>query len=225
MNDAQQQRRMGRPLGKSGTPKTKDRIVDAAISLFSEQGYDRTSMKQIALAVDLTESALYRHFRGKEDLLSEIITYTEQMVTQPLPAMGDGSAGVSSVFRKLFETPVDAFGENPLALRICRLFFAECPHNEQMRAYLRAAMGGDADIYVDRILAEHRERGLIGPCDTRTVAHLINVIRYQWCYQVSILDRDEAYDTEKIKRDFNPIIEHFEGLYCPGKTGLTHPSA
>jgi AcrR family transcriptional regulator len=56
---------MGRPIRKSGEPATRDRILDAAIFLFSEQGYEGTSVKQIAQAVNLTESAIYRHFKGK----------------------------------------------------------------------------------------------------------------------------------------------------------------
>ncbi|HWR13024.1 MAG TPA: TetR family transcriptional regulator [Rectinemataceae bacterium] len=212
MSDTALPKRMGRPIRKSGEPATNDKILDAAILLFSERGYEGTSMKRIAQAVGLTESAIYRHFKGKEDLLSEIIALTEIAVTQPLAETGEGNAD-ASVFRRLFEAPVEAFGADSRALRMSRIFFTECPRNERMRRYLKYAMEEMADVEVGKILEEQIKEGAVIPCDVKTIARLINVIRYQWCYQVAILDRDEAYDVAKNKRDLEPIVEYFERLY------------
>ncbi|WP_051466445.1 TetR/AcrR family transcriptional regulator [Actinomadura oligospora] len=54
----------------SSTP-TRDRILDAAMRLFGEQGYRGTSVAQIERAAGLTPGAggLYHHFRTKEELL------------------------------------------------------------------------------------------------------------------------------------------------------------
>jgi len=210
---------MGRPVRRPGEPDTRDRILEAAVRLFSERGYESTSVRQITQAVDLTESAFYRHFGEKEDLLAEIVALTERMVSQPLPSVEEGSSGGPSVFRRLFETPADAFGENPYALQICRFFFMECPRNEQIRVYLKEAMEEKADAEVGRILEEEIGRGSITPFDVRPVAHIINVLRYQWSYQVAILDRDKAYDPATSKRDLDPIIRFFEGLYSRDGTG------
>lgn len=210
-------RRMGRPVRRLGEPATKDRIRDTAIRLLSENGYEGTSVKQITRAVNLTESAFYRHFKGKDELLAEIIAAVEGMVHQPLPGSGEQPAGGTSVFRQLFETPADAFGKNPVALQVCRFFFMECPRNERIRAYLKRAMEQLADEEVGRILRDEIEAGRILPCDVREVSRLVNVLRYQWCYQVAILDWDEGYDPEKSKRDLDPVIRFFEGLYSPGE--------
>lgn len=220
-------KKMGRPVRRPGEPNTRDRILAAAVELFSERGYEGTSIRQITRRVNLSESALYRHFKGKEDLLGEIIAATEKMVSQPLPGIGEGPVGESSVFRKLFETPADAFGRNPDALRICRFFFAESPRNPRIRGYLKRAMEVEADEEVGRILQGEIDAGRILPCDVRTVAHLVNVLRYQWCYRISILDRDEVYDPEKNKGDLDPAIRFFEGLYCKAGNatgfGVTNP--
>ena len=215
MSDESLPKRMGRPVRKSDEPATNDKILDAAILLFSERGYERTSLKQIAQAVGLTESAIYRHFKGKEALLAEIIALTERAVTQPVSETGKGAGG-ASIFRRLFEAPAEAFGANPRALRMCRIFFAECPHNDRMRTYLKYAMEEMADVEVRKILEGQIEEGALIPCDAKTIAHLINVIRYQWCYRAAILDRDEAYDVTKNKRDLEPVIEYFERLYSRG---------
>ena len=48
---------------------TRDRILDVALDLFIDQGYDGTSLRQIADRLGITKAALYYHFEAKEDIL------------------------------------------------------------------------------------------------------------------------------------------------------------
>jgi AcrR family transcriptional regulator len=48
---------------------TRDRIQNAALKLFVEKGVAETSVRDIARAVDISEGALYRHFKSKDDLV------------------------------------------------------------------------------------------------------------------------------------------------------------
>nr|WP_042186672.1 TetR/AcrR family transcriptional regulator [Kibdelosporangium sp. MJ126-NF4]CEL17443.1 Transcriptional regulator, TetR family [Kibdelosporangium sp. MJ126-NF4]CTQ91330.1 Transcriptional regulator, TetR family [Kibdelosporangium sp. MJ126-NF4] len=49
-------------------------VLAAATRLFTRRGFDRIAMSDIAEAVDIRPSALYRHFTGKQDLLREVLT-------------------------------------------------------------------------------------------------------------------------------------------------------
>jgi AcrR family transcriptional regulator len=60
-------RRAGRPRGS-----TRDRILDVALELFNEQGYDKTSLREIAERLGVTKAALYYHFERKQDILLEL---------------------------------------------------------------------------------------------------------------------------------------------------------
>jgi len=61
-----------------GTPQqprrgdTRRRIQDVALELFAEQGYEKTSLREIAEHLDVTKAALYYHFKTKEDILISI---------------------------------------------------------------------------------------------------------------------------------------------------------
>lgn len=46
----------------------KQHILDAAISVFIENGFEETSMRQIASAAGLTTGAIYHHFKNKDEL-------------------------------------------------------------------------------------------------------------------------------------------------------------
>src|SRR5579871_4362760 len=51
---------------------TRERILDVALDLFNEQGYDKTSLREIAEQLGVTKAALYYHFERKEDILLEL---------------------------------------------------------------------------------------------------------------------------------------------------------
>ena len=55
---------------------TKERILDAALSLFAQSGYLGTSMSDIAARLGITKGALYKHYASKQEILDSI---TERM--------------------------------------------------------------------------------------------------------------------------------------------------
>ncbi|MEU3012896.1 TetR/AcrR family transcriptional regulator [Nocardia asteroides] len=48
---------------------TRERIRTVAMELFSERGYEKTSLREIAERLGVTKAALYYHFRTKEDIV------------------------------------------------------------------------------------------------------------------------------------------------------------
>lgn len=52
---------------------TRERVVDAAATVFSERGYDGTTVAHVADRAGLTTGSIYLHFAGKADLLAEAI--------------------------------------------------------------------------------------------------------------------------------------------------------
>jgi AcrR family transcriptional regulator len=55
----------------------RERIQQVAIELFTEQGYDKTSLREIAERLEVSKAALYYHFKSKEEILRSI---TEALV-------------------------------------------------------------------------------------------------------------------------------------------------
>lgn len=52
---------------------TRDRILDIALELFSDNGYEATSLRQIAERVGITKASLYYHFPSKKEMLRTLI--------------------------------------------------------------------------------------------------------------------------------------------------------
>jgi AcrR family transcriptional regulator len=66
-------------IGMGSTPeprdgaRTKDQILSVAMDLFIEHGYEGTSVRDIADALKVTPSALYYHFKGKEEIATSLL--------------------------------------------------------------------------------------------------------------------------------------------------------
>jgi AcrR family transcriptional regulator len=60
-------------MSEATKPTRKDEIIDAALEVFSESGYEGGSMREIAKRVGVSEPALYRHFDGKEALFLALL--------------------------------------------------------------------------------------------------------------------------------------------------------
>jgi AcrR family transcriptional regulator len=58
-----------RPAAHPDEGDTRERILDVALELFIEQGYDKTTLRQIAEPLGFTQAAIYYHFAAKEDIL------------------------------------------------------------------------------------------------------------------------------------------------------------
>ncbi len=52
---------------------TRERILETALDLFIERGYEKTSLREIAERIGVTKPALYYHFASKEEILETLI--------------------------------------------------------------------------------------------------------------------------------------------------------
>ena len=67
------------------TVDTRTRIQQVALELFTEQGYEATSLREIAEQLKVTKAALYYHFKTKDDivqsLLDDLASKLDELIT------------------------------------------------------------------------------------------------------------------------------------------------
>ena len=59
----------GQRSGGQAGASTRERILDVALDLFTDQGFDGTSMREIAERLHISKPAIYYHFASKEEIL------------------------------------------------------------------------------------------------------------------------------------------------------------
>ena len=91
---------------------TRQRILDVALDLFTEQGYDGTSLRQIAEQLGVTKAALYYHFESKEDILMALHMRIHDFGREALMLIGE-----EPVTLELWENLLDQITGEMLAQR------------------------------------------------------------------------------------------------------------
>jgi AcrR family transcriptional regulator len=149
---------------------TRERILQVALDLFIEQGYDKTSLREIAERVGVTKAALYYHFASKEEIFRTLMQPVFELQQQAMslvtehPTLEEWSAGlarlVESVLpqRRLFEL----FENNQSAVRaVGDRMMAEsdiADVHELMHGRLDAVLGDETTPLADRV----RMAGAVG---------------------------------------------------------------
>jgi AcrR family transcriptional regulator len=99
---------------RSQGAETRERILDVAQELFTQRGYDKTSLRDIAERLGITKAALYYYFERKEDILVELHLRLHAMGTSlldELEAAPDGPARVA-LWPRLADEMIDFMVEN-----------------------------------------------------------------------------------------------------------------
>ncbi len=91
---------------------TKERILEAALEMFSRKGYDGTNIRELTASLGLVKSSMYRHFKSKEEiwntLLDEMIAYYGARFGSPenLPPIPDSLEGLVEMTRQMTDVTI-----------------------------------------------------------------------------------------------------------------------
>jgi len=93
---------------------SRQEILRTAARLFQQQGYDATSMNDVAAALKLSKGGLYHHFQSKDEILFEIMNHamdiTEDRVLAPVRGIADPEERLRALIRLHIEvvlSPLD----------------------------------------------------------------------------------------------------------------------
>jgi AcrR family transcriptional regulator len=165
-------------------PGATERLVVAAVDLFTEQGYDATTVAQITERAGVTKSTFFRHFSDKRELL-----VAGQQTLSRLLAEGIAEAPASA-------SPLEA-----VAAGLERASGALGPANRELGPRLRAAVAASTELQERDALksvglaaamtAALVARGVPGP--TAHLAGELGVLAFKRGYaQWSQSDRDDG---------------------------------
>ena len=91
---------------------TKERILMAALEMFSQYGYAGTNIRELAASLDMGKSSLYRHFESKEEiwntLLDRMIAYYGERFgsADHLPPVPDSLEGLVEMTMRMVDFTV-----------------------------------------------------------------------------------------------------------------------
>ncbi|MFN2581952.1 MAG: TetR/AcrR family transcriptional regulator [Candidatus Dormibacteria bacterium] len=113
---------MARPRLAERRPYDRDRVVDVAVQVFTQRGYDSTTMSDIATALGIHKTSIYHYVTGKEQLLDDALKRALDALHGMLDerAARDGAAvdRLRYVVRRTVEIMVAQLPEVTVLLRV-----------------------------------------------------------------------------------------------------------
>ena len=190
---------------------TKDRILDEALTLFAENGYDGTGVEQIAEKVGIKAPSLYKHFKCKEDIMNALIDAAE--------AHYEASFGSAEHTGKLPESKeefiqstlgkVSCTIHDPMIRKIRKFLVQEQFRNERLAEITtRHQLDGLQGMYT-KIISGMMEKGLFREDDP---ALLATEVTAPVVLLISKADRQPQYEKE-IMESIEKHIRHFCDIY------------
>ena len=208
----------GRPRGKGPRrarrgPLTRKQILDASLRLFSERGFARTSVRDIARGAGITDAAIYYHFASKRDIfealfeergITSALSELEQAtVTQPpletLTAIAIAALGIMQRNKDFMKVLLsEALNEDPIA-------------SEDYRIVTERWRNAEA-----RILRQFIASGRLPPIDVDMAARQLVILSVGPFMDglMSGQDQDGAEPSPELLQRVRTAVEHFvRGLH------------
>ena len=199
---------------------TKQEILDAALELFSMQGYEATAISQIAEAVGLRKASIYSHFENKQAILDALIQNTlEQYEKHSIFAQADwGDSSFTSgkenmtpeMAAEMFLGQIRYILHDPQIRRARKMLTIEQFQNRQMAQLQTKQNYTDVMRYFTGLV-----RFLIG--QGRLIGHDPELMAAQLCLPISVwinlCDREperEAEVMQLIERHIRHFFEQYQ---------------
>lgn len=88
-------------------------IIEAAGKILTASGVSGLTIKNLAKEMKFSESAIYRHFKSKEDIIVAMLEYLAQMMEDRLTRVVQTNDSPKDKFRALFQSQFKFFSERP----------------------------------------------------------------------------------------------------------------
>ena len=185
-------------------------IVETAIQTIATQGYSQASLSEIAKKAGISKGVISYHFRGKEELIEEILRSLQK---KPAEFVKERVASAGTALEKL-AAYVAANFEFMKAHRVGYVALVAL-WGQRYGAFEESSLNAEAyepsRHYLAHILEEGRKTGEMRPLPVRTTASLVQAaidgVMLQWVFDEKSIDLDVACDevTEMLTRHVAPV--------------------
>ena len=201
---------------------TKQEILEASLDLFSKQGFEATSIAQIASAVGIRKASLYSHFESKQAILEAIVKEVlEQYGQHSIFARTDWDhAAASQEGREATpETAVQMIHEqlryilhDPHISKARRMLVTEQFQNPELARLMTRQNYTDVMRYFTGLVKHLIRQGALAAEDPEIMAAQLCLPISEW---INLCDREPERE-EEIMGLIDRHIQQFFRIYRPG---------
>ena len=189
---------------------TKKDIINAALNVFSQKGYEGALLRDISDSLGITKAALYKHYESKEVLWNTMIDYVEEYYNRHIGEVSNIKIPENwEEFREFSLNQINFTLHDETVKRVRRLLTIEQFRNERMSALATKHFITDIETRFKKIFQGMTEKGILKPTDCKLLA-------FQFTAPITVLihycDREPSKESEimdKIKEHINQFLKEY----------------
>ncbi|HEY3365377.1 MAG TPA: TetR/AcrR family transcriptional regulator [Symbiobacteriaceae bacterium] len=143
----------------SSSAETRDRLLAEALKIFSQKGFDRATIGEIARSARIAEGTIYRHFESKKDLFIACVEPAVRRVAERIVAGVAEAKSPVDIARAVIRGRLEQMVEDRDTFNI--LFTGMANHPELFELMVQKVLGGawaTAEPLIQRLTAEGKLR-------------------------------------------------------------------
>lgn len=144
---------------RKSTEVRKEEIIRAALAIVEQNGLDKLNINAIAAAIKLVPAAIYRHFKGKEEIVAALVEFTDKCLQNNLSQVNEANGTAIEKLKYLFELHVQLLKDEGAIPRIL-YFLLNSDRNPELRASLLSSVGHYVQ-QVKKLLIQGQRKGEI----------------------------------------------------------------
>lgn len=185
---------------------TKTEILNAALSVFSQKGYEGALLRDISSSLGITKAALYKHYESKEALWNALIDYVELYYSEHIDSVSDMLIPNNwDELKELSIRQIDFTLHDETVKRVRNLLTIEQYRNERMTALATKHFVTDIEARFTKIFDKMIEKGVFKCSNSELLA-------FQYTAPITVLihlcDREPNREAEIVKK-IEAHIEQF----------------
>lgn len=200
---------------------TKQKILDAALDLFSQKGFNAVSLEEIAQTVGIKAPSLYKHYKSKKDIFSACLSGLKDHYDESHLLMQEDDFDFTSVeaYVQKLQHQMEFILNDPMSQRFTRLCTMELGKNDELTNMMETLYFYDSYFYCKRMVQNLVDRKILRNEDVRimTIQLASPITAY-----VSLCRMNPSH-FERAKSDVGKHIRSFFELYRYRADQATQP--
>lgn len=199
--------------------ETKQKILNAALNLFSQNGFSAVSIRDICKVVDIRESSIYYHFKNKQAIFDELLQQFEAKATDLMSQLEQALTTTQNTIEgNLFEKTCDCFFEKYLMDEYCnkimRLLSIEHFNSEEIQKIYDYWIFDKPLNFQTKVFSLLMAIGMINPADSRYLAikfySPIFLLTQRWLFCRTLTDERKQLFRENAYGHINNFFNEME---------------
>jgi AcrR family transcriptional regulator len=198
--------------------ETKQRILEEAIELISQKGYNGVSIRELARSVGIKESSIYNHYGSKDEILTSIFNLftsgmegtvlTEEEIDERISALSPEE------FWKVGTSRFMAATGDPRMEKISLIVFQEMFRDGRARDIALRELFSRQQELVELIFTKMKGRGIVGQVDTKALANAYSYPMLALRFEYNLL-KFWGMDTGPVEEKMAQHIRFIAGVARP----------